>query len=178
MAHKLLGSLGGFPGSQVLCQIYKKSDYLVEDRQHDNGSIHQQPGRDSVPLNEQNCKESVAMVSSEAEHLPGMYNTIADEESRVIKDRSDWMLNTKVFQAIQRQMGPLSVDLFASRPTTQLPNFFSWRPDPEAKACNAFFQDWRNIQGLPYANPPWSLVGKVVNKAIQQKATLVLVSPV
>ena len=48
MAHKLLGSLGGFPGSQVLRQEYEKSDYLVEDRQHDNGSIRKQSEWDGV----------------------------------------------------------------------------------------------------------------------------------
>ena len=69
MAHKLLGSLGSFPGSQVHRQEYEKSDYLVEDRQHDNGSIRQQSGRDSVPPNEQNCKEFVAMVPSEGHPL-------------------------------------------------------------------------------------------------------------
>ena len=87
-------------------------------------------------------------IHLQAEHLPGVYNTVADEESRVMKDRSYWTGNPEAD-------GPA-----------------------EAKACNAFLQDWRNIQGLPYANPPWSPVEKVVNKAMQQKMTLVLVSPV
>ncbi len=54
--------------------------------------------------------------------------TIADEESR------DWMLDKRVFQTIQTRTGPLSIDLFASRLTTQLQNFFSWRP---AIACTS-----------------------------------------
>ena len=42
-----------------------------------------------------------------AEHLPRVQNCVADEESRVMKDRTDWMLNPEVFRLINRQMGPL-----------------------------------------------------------------------
>ena len=62
-----------------------------------------------------------------AEHLPGVQNTIADEESRVMKDRTDWKLNPEVFSQIDRRLGPLAVDLFASRLTNRLPWYFSWR---------------------------------------------------
>ena len=46
------------------------------------------------------------------------------------------------------------VNLFASRLTTQLQRFFSWRPDPEAEALDAFSQDWTQLQGKTYSNPP------------------------
>ena len=113
-----------------------------------------------------------------AEHLPGVLNSIADEESRVMKDRSDWMLNPQIFHQIQTKWGPLEVDIFASRLTTQLERFFSWRPDPEAEAVDAFNQDWDLLQGRGYANPPWSLVGRVLNKVQHQRVTPVLVAPV
>ena len=99
-----------------------------------------------------------------AEHLPGVLNTIADQESRVMRGRSDWMLNPRIFNKIQRKWGPLEVDTFASRLTTQLKRFFSWRPDPEAEALDAFNQNWGNLQGRGYANPPWNLVGRVLNR--------------
>ena len=73
-----------------------------------------------------------------AEHLPGVLNTVADEESQVMKYRSDWSLDPKVFHFTQEKWGPLEVDMFASRLTTQLERFFSWRPDPEADALDAF----------------------------------------
>ena len=59
-------------------------------------------------------------ISLIVEHLPGVQNAIADEESRVVKDRTHWKLNPEVFRRINR-LGPLAVDLFASRLTTQLP---------------------------------------------------------
>lgn len=117
-------------------------------------------------------------ITLAAEHLPGVLNEIADEESRVMKDRSDWSLNPGIFQGIQERWGPLEVDMFASRLTTQLERFFSWRPDPEAEALDAFNQDWTNLQGKGYANPPWNLVGRVLNRVRQQEITLVLVAPV
>jgi len=90
-------------------------------------------------------------ITLTAQHLPGRENSVANSESRVMKDRSDWRLNPAVFRKIQTTMGPLEVDLFASRLTSQLPKFFSWRPDPQAEATDAFLQDWRNLRG--YANP-------------------------
>ena len=115
-------------------------------------------------------------ISVQAQHLAGKLNETADEESRVMKDRSDWMLCPEVFQAINHKLGPLEVDLFASRLSTQLPTFVSWRPDPEAMATDAFTLDWTDLKA--YANPLWSIIGRVLAQTQQQKADLILVTPV
>ena len=111
-----------------------------------------------------------------AQHIPGISNTVADAESRTRWDRSDWMLCPRIFRTICRTLGPLEVDLFASRLTHQLPRFFSWKPDPLAEAVDAFQQDWGTMKG--YANPPWCLVGRVLSQARRQQAQLVLIAPV
>ena len=72
-----------------------------------------------------------------AEHLLGQLNPQADEEPRTAKDHCNWNLHQTVFWQIQIAIGPLDVDLFASHLTSQLPCFYSWRPDPEAEATNA-----------------------------------------
>ena len=72
-------------------------------------------------------------------------------------------------------MGPLEVDLFASRLTKQLPRFFSWRPDPEAEATDAFMQDWTTCRG--FANPPWCLIHRCLTKVKKQAAQIVLITP-
>ena len=79
------------------------------------------------------------------------------------------------FQMIDRRLGPLRVDLFASRLFNQLPQYASWRPDWEAIACDAFSLDWAQMRG--YANPPWNLIGRVLSQVRAQRATLVLVNP-
>ena len=114
-------------------------------------------------------------ITLSAQHIPGKSNTIADMESWTIRDRSDWMLCPRIFQAIKKEFGPLDVDLFASRLTFQIPRFFSWRPDPLAEALDAFQQDWSPLRG--FANPPWCLIGRVLSHACRQEAQLVLVAP-
>lgn len=111
-----------------------------------------------------------------AEYIPGETNCVADAESRTMRDRADWKLHSQIFNAINQELGPLEVDLFASRLSTQLPRFFSWRPDPLAEATDAFSQQWEQFRG--YANPPWCLIGKVLSQVKNQQAQVVLVAPV
>ena len=110
-----------------------------------------------------------------AEHLSGELNITADFLSRHLRDRTDWVLNPELFAMINSKMGPLDIDLFATRFSTQLQRFVSWRPDPMAEATDAFVQDW--CQGMGYAHPPWCLISRVLAKAQAQKATLVLIVP-
>ena len=115
-------------------------------------------------------------IHIQAQHLPGVLNHTADLESRCMKDRSDWKLDRQIFLKIEERYGPLEVDLFASRLTNQCHRYFSWRPDPYAEATDAFLQDWTSIKG--FANPPWSLISRVLTKARTQRADVVLVAPV
>ena len=85
------------------------------------------------------------------EYIPGVVNVVADAESRSMMDRADWKLHPRLFQGINQKWGPLEVDLFASRLSTQLPRYFSWKPDPLAEATDAFTQQWEKFRG--YANP-------------------------
>ncbi len=155
LAHKLSGTAGSIVCSPVLLE--EPEEHML--RQHHSSGLHQQLGRHSVQATALAqelwlwCLERGIHLT--AQHLPGKENVIADAESRVMRDRSNWMLNVI---KIQETLGPLEVDLFASRLTTQLPRFYSWRLDPLAEATNAFLQDWRQVKG--YANPPWNLVGR------------------
>ncbi|XP_065894060.1 uncharacterized protein [Dysidea avara] len=110
-----------------------------------------------------------------AEHLPGEKNIVADEESRTVRDRCDWMIHPQIFLQINKTLGPLEVDLFASRLTHQLPRYFSWRPNPSAEATDAFTQNWSQLQG--FANPPWCLILPTLAKIQREKAKVVLVAP-
>ena len=77
------------------------------------------------------------------EHLSVVLNTIADEESRVMRDQTDWM--PQGFSQESTEVGPTGGG--------HVCRFFSWRPDPEAEALDAFNQDWGSLQGRAYANP-------------------------
>ena len=101
-------------------------------------------------------------IALKAQHLPGKENLKADFVSRHLRDRTDWILNPALFNLINQMWGPLQVDLFATRFSRQLPRYFSWRPDPEAEATDAFHQDWRNLKAYGHLSvvPHCSSSGK------------------
>lgn len=116
-------------------------------------------------------------ITVTAQYLPGVENIWADQESRIMRDRTDWMLNPQIFRSIQNLWGPVNLDLFASRLTAQLPHFFSWRPDPLALATDALLQSWGGLRA--YAHPPWNLIGRTLSKVQREPVELVLlVAPV
>ena len=64
------------------------------------------------------CMERTILLK--AQHLAGVHNAIADDKSRVKKDRLDWMLFPTVFHQINQKLGLLEVNMFANRLTHQL----------------------------------------------------------
>ena len=66
-----------------------------------------------------------------AEYLPGTLNTRADKTSREMKNSSsEWILNKPIIQKLIQALGPVDVDLFASRLSHQIPKYISWQLDP------------------------------------------------
>lgn len=111
-----------------------------------------------------------------AAHIPGVLNVEADMESRNSELRTEWKLHESIFKSVQLYFDFFpTIDLFASRLNTQLPRFFSYRPDPEAEVINAFCVLWTNIKF--YCFPPFSCVGKVLQKIIFDQATGILIVP-
>ena len=66
-------------------------------------------------------------------------NTIADSESRVFNDTSEWKTDP---QTISPFLKGCEIDLFASRLSAQLPKYVSWRPNPEALHADALTINW------------------------------------
>jgi hypothetical protein len=64
------------------------------------------------------------------------------------------------------------VDMFASRLNSQLPKFVSWFPEPGSFRNDAFSFSWNLYE--PYLFPPFILIGKVVNKIIEDKVPRVI----
>ncbi|KAL4225084.1 hypothetical protein ACF0H5_015778 [Mactra antiquata] len=102
-----------------------------------------------------------------AVHIQGVNNTIADHYSRVFSDSSEWMLKQDIFNRICEQFLTPDIDLFASRLNKRVHRFVSWFPDPFASYVDAFSISW--YQFIPYLFPPFNLVGKVLNKLVQDK---------
>jgi hypothetical protein len=59
-------------------------------------------------------------ITITAEHLPGVLNSEADEQSRVFADVSNWKLREEYFRQVNFQWGPLEIDPFADRLNAQV----------------------------------------------------------
>ena len=111
-----------------------------------------------------------------AEHIPGVHNIEADKASRKqYRWESEWMLHPDIFQQINRKFGPFDVDLFATRLNHQCKQYFAWKPDPLALAIDAFAQPW--TFNLIYGFPPFSLIGKTLQRLEEEGRTAFLILP-
>ena len=115
-------------------------------------------------------------VNKTAEHIPRNQNLQADFLSRSIKDKYNYKLNQSVFRTIckQLQIQP-TIDLFAADNNHQLPRYYTMRPSPTSTGTDAFKHNWS--KEIAYANPPWPLIPKMLDKIIKDQATVLTVLP-
>ena len=108
--------------------------------------------------------------------LPGVLNVEADRASRVFRDNIEWSLNPKAFARICKFFGYPEIDLFASRKNAKCDIYVSLDLDPHSSYIDAFTLSWEGINA--YAFPPFSLIGRVLKKAEEEKPdSLILVAP-
>ena len=84
------------------------------------------------------------------------------------------MLDPTVFAQLQTRFGHFSIYLFVSFQNAQLPKFFSWKPSPNALAVDALAQQWARFK-FPYAFPPFALIGRCLQKILEEKVSCVLI---
>lgn len=78
------------------------------------------------------------------------------------------------FSRISAQFGYPEIDLFASVKTRKCDRYYSWFPDPQSIGVDAFTFLWKEFF---YAFPPFSLIIKVLNKVLKDKAKGIIVVP-
>ena len=77
------------------------------------------------------------------------------------------MLKKDIFLKICKQFFNPDTDLFASRLNFQVLVFASWSFDPVASFTDTFTFSWSDMK--PYTFPPFSLIGKVIDKILSDK---------
>ena len=82
------------------------------------------------------------------------------------------MLQREAFHGLSKLWGPIETDLFASRLNKQVDDSISWKPDPEARAVDAFFIVWDKHF---YAFPPFALIDRCLQKITQEEAEGVII---
>jgi hypothetical protein len=84
-------------------------------------------------------------------------------------------LHSTDFAEIVNNFGMPEMDLFASRLNYKVIPFCSYQPDPLAHIIDAFTVPWSGFLG--YAFPPFCLLGRVLQKIVQDKALVIVVAP-
>ena len=107
-----------------------------------------------------------------ASHICSEINVHADFSSRNFSDSTEWMLKKEIFQRLCDQCFVPDIDLFASRLNYQVDKFVSWYPEPGAFRNDAFSFSWNKFR--PYMFPPFALVGRCLNKILEDKVSKVL----
>ena len=86
------------------------------------------------------------------------------------------MLNKNLFDfALSYFNVPVDIDCFATRVNAQLEKYVSRHPDPYASVIDAFSFNWKD-QNV-YVFPPFSLIGRVLQKLRVDKAKALCVLP-
>lgn len=111
-----------------------------------------------------------------ASYISSDNNTIADQESRKLPPlETEWSLSGAAFHTIITTISVPEIDLFASYANFKCEKYVSWKRDPGAVMIDAFTISWKNLNF--YAFPPFSLILRVLNKIINEKATGIVVVP-
>ena len=116
-------------------------------------------------------------IWSTASYLPGTLNFEADHESRVFNDRTEWQSDKVVFSMITGMLGLPDIDLFATRLNKQ-PSFshgdlilmlYIYTVDAFTLDCHSWYF---------YTFPPFSVLGKTLQKVALDQATRIIIAPV
>ena len=106
--------------------------------------------------------------------LPRAHNTTADYASRVV-DSDDWGIHKSLFDMLNVQYGPFTIDRFANDRNTQLARYNSRFATPTTEAIDAFTQNWSADNN--WLVPPPKLVPRVIKHLLRCQARGALVIP-
>ena len=99
----------------------------------------------------------------------------ANQESRVFAGNKEWIIRPDIFRKNTDIWGEPSIDLFASRLNHEVSCYVSWKPDPGAAFIDAFSIIWD--KQLFYAFPPFSLIGRCLQKIQTDSAKGFMIVP-
>ena len=102
------------------------------------------------------------LITITRKYLPSSLDVKADWQSKNSRDLSESKFTLKVFQQICQRRGMPKVDLFTSRLSPQLTQYFAWKPDPSNQGTDALKQNWSN-QFL-YIFPPFCFILQTLKK--------------
>ena len=125
-------------------------------------------------IKEQLMKLQKSKIHIIPSHIAGVRNVRADWLSRH-PDPLNYQLNPKIFRAACNHFHfRPQIDLFASKSNHQLPMYHSWWMDKDSLG-NAWDSKWTRPS---WANPPWEMISKMLDKVQQDRALVLVCLPV
>ena len=106
--------------------------------------------------------------------IPREFNCTADLLSKYI-DIDNWEITDKVFDTLNDIWGPFTLDRFANSRNAKVVRFNSRFFELGSLGVDAFQFDWRGENN--YIVPPVSLISRVINKCVQDRAQGTLLIP-
>jgi hypothetical protein len=109
------------------------------------------------------------------EHVAGVKNVTADSLSRLSRS-GDYMLKQGMLTQICSTLGVQpQIDLFATATNTQLPRYVSLLQADRTIGQDAMMIPWN--KGLPLIHPPIPLIGRCLQKILEENVPAVMVIP-
>lgn len=116
-----------------------------------------------------------SITSIRAEYVLGVDNVLTDWLSQKELDQSEWRLHHDVFLQLDDEFGPLDVNLFTSRESSQLSRYFFRERDPQAEGIDALHFKWP--PRTHYAFPSVKLLPRVIAKVRKERVLVLLIAP-
>lgn len=114
-------------------------------------------------------------ITLSATYLAGCLNVEADYLSR-LSTQYEWTLHPNLFRYIDRVWGPHTLDRFANMGNHVIARYNSRFMDPLCCGVDALAQsDWDCENN--YVNPPFRMIGQVLDKIIISKAKATVIAP-
>lgn len=110
-----------------------------------------------------------------ASYIASPENVEADAASRITNIDTEWEIKHRIFQQVNKKFGPFTLDAFASNLNKKCLRYCSRYPQPDTFAVDAFTIPWQNEK--IYSFPPFSLILRIINKIMIDKAEVTLIAP-
>ena len=118
-------------------------------------------------------------ITIESQWIPRSVNHVADALSKIV-DLDDWQLNPRIFQMLNKQWGPITIDQSLPAPIRNYLDLIhvsgELEEEAEAEAIDSFSQDWSEDNN--WLCPPISLIIPTLRhmRAFRARGTLIVPS--
>ena len=170
LTYKCSGTKGSLPSNKDLHTNEARRSDSCSDGQCSSIDIPSKNGGNSQPRTVESKQGNLEISSGQGDHS---YCRIPSRNFE-FGGRLGVQKHPRL-KRVTTAMGFPKIDFFAFRVSHQIQSYMSWKTDPFSLGRDAFLIKWD--KGLMYAFPPFSLIGRVLQKVVRDQTTLILIAP-